>query len=60
MCSTFSGSALEIITKLCDPDFARKANASDLLGRAWSVLRRAGAGDGDQVLDDASNGFSPC
>nr|VWO95991.1 Uncharacterized protein [Ganoderma boninense] len=44
-------SALEIVTKLCDVDFARKAKAADFLGRAWEVLREAGAGDGDKVLD---------
>ncbi|KAI0317321.1 hypothetical protein OF83DRAFT_1058862 [Amylostereum chailletii] len=44
-------SALEIVTKLCDPDFARRAKATDFLTRSWDVLRRAGAGDGDRVLD---------
>ncbi|KAI1798133.1 hypothetical protein LXA43DRAFT_875771 [Ganoderma leucocontextum] len=44
-------SALEIVTKLCDVDFARKAKAADFLGRAWEVLRESGAGDGDKVLD---------
>ncbi|KAI0711190.1 hypothetical protein C8T65DRAFT_708168 [Cerioporus squamosus] len=44
-------SALEIVTKLCDVDFARRAKAADFLGRAWEVLREAGAGDGDKVLD---------
>ena len=42
-------SSLEIVTKLCDVDFARKAKAADFLGRAWEVLREAGAGDGDKV-----------
>ena len=42
-------SALEIVTKLCDVDFARRAKAADFLGRAWEVLREAGAGDGDKV-----------
>ena len=42
-------SALEIVDKLCDPDFARKAKAADFLGRAWEGLRAAGAGDGDKV-----------
>ncbi len=42
-------SALEIVTKLCDVDFARKAKAADFLGRAWEVLREAGAGNGDKV-----------
>ncbi len=42
-------SALEIVTKLCDPDFVRKAKAADFLGRAWEGLREAGAGEGDKV-----------
>ncbi|KAI0360602.1 hypothetical protein OH77DRAFT_1493053 [Trametes cingulata] len=45
------GSALEIVTKLCDVDFARRAKAADFLGRAWEVLREAGAGEGDKILD---------
>ncbi|KAI0674378.1 hypothetical protein C8Q78DRAFT_967086 [Trametes maxima] len=45
------GSALEIATKLCDVDFSRRAKAADFLGRAWEVLRDAGAGNGDKVLD---------
>ncbi|KAI0764887.1 hypothetical protein C8Q74DRAFT_1204781 [Fomes fomentarius] len=45
------GSALEIVTKLCDVDFARRAKAADFLGRAWEVLREAGGGDGDKILD---------
>ena len=42
-------SALEIVTKLCDIDFTRRAKTTDFLGRAWEVLREAGAGDGDKV-----------
>ncbi|KAF8075171.1 hypothetical protein FPV67DRAFT_1620063 [Lyophyllum atratum] len=45
-------SALEITTKLCDADFARKAKAADFLSRAWDVFREAGAGKGeDKILD---------
>ncbi|OCH93315.1 hypothetical protein OBBRIDRAFT_725065 [Obba rivulosa] len=44
-------SALEIVTKFCDVEFARKAKAADFLGRMWEVLRAAGAGNGDKVLD---------
>lgn len=46
---TFCHSALEIVSKLCDEDFSRRASAADFLGRAWDVLRTAGAGDGDKV-----------
>ncbi|KAA1473034.1 hypothetical protein DENSPDRAFT_839449 [Dentipellis sp. KUC8613] len=45
------GSALEIVSKLCDAEFARRAKTTDFLSRAWDVLRGAGAGDGDKVLD---------
>ncbi|KAI0305151.1 hypothetical protein B0F90DRAFT_1815396 [Multifurca ochricompacta] len=45
------GSALELVTKICDPDFARRAKATDFLNRAWEALRATGAGDGDKVLD---------
>ena len=44
-----SRSALEIVTKLCDLEFARKAKAADFLEKAWEGLREAGAGDGDKV-----------
>lgn len=46
---TILRSALEIVTKLCDEEFARRAKAADFLGKAWEVLRAAGAGDGDKV-----------
>lgn len=42
-------SALEIVTKLCDSDFARKAKAADFFSKAWEGLRGAGAGNGDKV-----------
>jgi hypothetical protein len=42
-------SALDIVTKLTNPDFARKAKAADFFPRAWDVMRQAGAGDGDEV-----------
>ncbi|KAF8887325.1 hypothetical protein BD779DRAFT_1527473 [Infundibulicybe gibba] len=45
-------SALEIITKLCDLEFARKAKAADFLSKTWDVFGEAGAGRGeDKVLD---------
>ena len=44
-------SALELVTKLCDTDFARRAKATDFRSRAWDALRASGAGDGDKVLD---------
>ncbi|KAG6885337.1 hypothetical protein C0993_002966 [Termitomyces sp. T159_Od127] len=45
-------SALEIVTKLCDLEFARKAKAADFLSRAWDVFGDGGAGKGeDKILD---------
>ncbi|KAF8661377.1 hypothetical protein AX16_001470 [Volvariella volvacea WC 439] len=45
-------SALEITTKLCDLDFARRAKAADFLSRTWDTFREAGAGRGEDVLFD--------
>ncbi|KAK2462751.1 hypothetical protein APHAL10511_005269 [Amanita phalloides] len=45
-------SALDIVTKLCDVEFARKAKAADILGRIWDVFIDAGAGQNeDKILD---------
>ncbi|KDR80790.1 hypothetical protein GALMADRAFT_264743 [Galerina marginata CBS 339.88] len=45
-------SALEITTKLCDPDFTRKAKAADFFTRTWDLFLDAGAGQGeDKILD---------
>jgi hypothetical protein len=44
-------SALELVTKFCDPDFARRARVTDFRSRAWDALRASGAGSGDKVLD---------
>ncbi|KAH9479321.1 hypothetical protein JR316_0007911 [Psilocybe cubensis] len=45
-------SALEITTKLCDPDFTRKAKAADFFTKTWDVFCGAGAGQGgDKLLD---------
>lgn len=41
--------AAEIITKLCDQDFRRKAKAAGLFLQLWAQLRGAGAGSGDKV-----------
>ncbi|KAG6879928.1 hypothetical protein C0992_009283 [Termitomyces sp. T32_za158] len=48
-------SAFEIVTKLCDFEFARKAKAADFLSKAWDVFRDAGAGKGeDKVCKDST------
>ena len=48
---TTTCSALELVEKLCDADFARRAKATDFRSRAWDALRGSGAGEGDKVLD---------
>ncbi|KDQ25997.1 hypothetical protein PLEOSDRAFT_1113649 [Pleurotus ostreatus PC15] len=50
-------SAIELINKLCDTQFARKAKAADFLCKIWDVMRDAGAGRGDKVLDIALVSF---
>ncbi|KAJ7132320.1 hypothetical protein C8R44DRAFT_977953 [Mycena epipterygia] len=45
-------SALEITTKLCESEFARKSKASDFIGPTWDLLRTAGGGqDQDKIMD---------
>jgi len=46
----FSYSALEISTKLCDPEFTRKAKAADFFGKTWELLLLAGAGKGEDKV----------
>ncbi|KAJ3887639.1 hypothetical protein GG344DRAFT_55317 [Lentinula edodes] len=45
-------SALEIISRLCEPDFVRQAKAADFLQSTWDAFIEAGGGSGeDKVLD---------
>ncbi|KAJ3868455.1 hypothetical protein EV359DRAFT_32231 [Lentinula novae-zelandiae] len=45
-------SALEIISRLCEPDFVRQAKAADFLQSTWNAFIEAGGGTGeDKVLD---------
>ncbi|KAF5386338.1 hypothetical protein D9757_006705 [Collybiopsis confluens] len=45
-------SGLEIVTRLCESDFARQAKAADFLQSTWDAFIAAGAGKGDdKVLD---------
>lgn len=48
-------SAFDIVSKLCDQEFWRKAKAAWLLAEIWNKLRVAGAGDGDKVRYLAAN-----
>ncbi|KAG6812337.1 hypothetical protein H0H92_003324 [Tricholoma furcatifolium] len=50
-------SALEIVTKLCDNEFSRKAKAAEFLSRAWDVFIEAGAGKGEDKLLDTLVAF---
>ena len=40
---------IDIVVKLCDLEFWRKAKAADLLTEIWDKFRAAGAGSGDKV-----------
>ncbi|KAJ7708814.1 hypothetical protein B0H17DRAFT_1030942 [Mycena rosella] len=52
-------SALEITSKLCESEFARKAKASDFIGPTWDLLRTAGGGqDEDKIMDTLLAFFS--
>ncbi|KAJ7497955.1 hypothetical protein B0H11DRAFT_1997995 [Mycena galericulata] len=45
-------SALEITTKLCESEFARKGKAADFIGPTWDLLRAAGGGQNeDKIMD---------
>ncbi|KAJ7272703.1 hypothetical protein B0H12DRAFT_1091600 [Mycena haematopus] len=45
-------SALEITTKLCESEFARKAKAADFIVPTWDLLRTAGGGLGEDTIMD--------
>ncbi|KAH0834912.1 hypothetical protein J3R83DRAFT_10560 [Lanmaoa asiatica] len=44
-------SALEIVNKLCDPDFNRRAKTSDFYIRTWDKFWAARAGTSDKIFD---------
>jgi len=44
-------SALEIMNKLCDNDFFRKAMAADVLIKVYTLFMEAGVGQGDKARD---------
>ncbi|KAJ6485701.1 hypothetical protein C8R45DRAFT_997546 [Mycena sanguinolenta] len=45
-------SALEITTKLCESEFARKAKAADFIAPTWDLFRTAGGGQGEDTIMD--------
>ncbi|PVG02257.1 hypothetical protein CPB86DRAFT_780672, partial [Serendipita vermifera] len=47
-------SAMEIISKMSDSEFQRRAAAADFVGKAWTALRGAKAGGGDDKVLDAA------
>ena len=47
-------SALEITTKLCDPDFTRKAKAADFFSRTWDVFLDTRAGKGEDKVTESN------
>ncbi|KAG2140575.1 hypothetical protein DEU56DRAFT_900794 [Suillus clintonianus] len=44
-------SVLEIVTKLCDPEFNRRAKTSDFYARTWDVFVKAREEGPDKILD---------
>ena len=42
-------SALEMVTKLCDSEFFRKAKAADVFAKVYNLFMNAGVGRGDKV-----------
>ncbi|KAG1793627.1 uncharacterized protein HD556DRAFT_465735 [Suillus plorans] len=49
-------SVLEIVTKLCDPEFNRRAKTSDFYARTWDIFLKA-RGDGPDKILDATLSF---
>lgn len=43
------GSALEIVTKMCDHDFFRKSKAADVFSKVYDLFLSAGVASGDKV-----------
>jgi hypothetical protein len=43
-------SALEITTKLCDPEFTRRPKAADFFRITWELLLLTGAGKGEDEV----------
>lgn len=43
-------SAIEIVSRMKDPEFCRRAAAANFVTTAWTALRHAGAGSGDDKV----------
>lgn len=42
VCTEALNSATEIVLKMCDPEFMRKAKAADFISHAWDAMRHVG------------------
>ncbi|KAG2059969.1 hypothetical protein BDR06DRAFT_967508 [Suillus hirtellus] len=51
-------SVLEIVTKLCDPEFNRRAKTSDFYARTWDVFLKARGNGPDKILDATLSFFA--
>lgn len=47
-------SAIEIVSRMKDPEFCRRAAAADFVTKAWTALRHAGAGTGTDKVSTRS------
>jgi hypothetical protein len=54
---TNTSSAVELVGKMVDPQFSRKARSADFVMHAWGTLRAADGGSGDRVLATALDAF---
>lgn len=50
-------SAVELVDKMADPHFSRKARSADFVMHAWETLRAADGNSGDRVLGTALDVF---
>jgi len=51
-------SAVELVGKMADPQFSRRARSADFVVHAWETLRAAGGDSGDRVLGTAIDVFA--
>lgn len=54
---TNASSAVELVGKMGDPQFSRKARSADFVMHAWETLRAADGGSGDRILGTALDVF---
>jgi len=50
-------SAAELVGKMADPQFSRKARSADFVMHAWETLRAADGDSGDRILGTALDAF---